>query len=203
GVLAIGAALALLSVSGAAGQDAKTVIGNASKTMGAENLNSITYYGSGANFNLGQSNNANGPWPRTNLNDYRRSIDFTQPALRSTAVTFAAPVTGGPAVQAAFNQNVAPATDAWAQQLDIWVTPWGFLKGAMANDATTKSQTVSGKRYNVVTWNTKQKAPSGIPYKVVGYITDQNLVERVDTWLENPIFGDMLVETIYSDYRDN
>jgi glyoxylase-like metal-dependent hydrolase (beta-lactamase superfamily II) len=202
-VLALAVAFAVLAPSGAAGQDAKTVIGNASKAMGVENLNSITYYGSGANFNLGQSNNANGPWPRTNLNDYRRSIDFVQPALRSTAVTFAAPVTGGPAAQAPFNQNVTTANDAWAQHLEIWVSPWGFLKGAMANNATAKSQTVGGKRYNVVTWNTKQKAPSGVPYRVVGYITDQNLVEKVETWLENPVFGDMLVETSYSDYRDN
>jgi glyoxylase-like metal-dependent hydrolase (beta-lactamase superfamily II) len=202
-VLALAVAFAVLAPSGAAGQDAKTVIGNASKAMGVENLNSITYYGSGANFNLGQSNNANGPWPRTNLNDYRRSIDFVQPALRSTAVTFAAPVTGGPAAQAPFNQNVTTANDAWAQHLEIWVSPWGFLKGAMANNATAKSQTVGGKRYNVVTWNTKQKAPSGVPYRVVGYINDQNLVEKVETWLENPVFGDMLVETSYSDYRDN
>ena len=45
---------------------------------------------------------------------------------------------------------------------------------------------------------TTQKAPSGIPYKVVGYINDQNLVEKVETWLENPIFGDMLVEALYT-----
>ena len=30
-----------------------------------------------------------------------------------------------------------------------------------------------------------------------------NLVERVQTWVENPIFGDMLVEAEYSQYRDN
>ena len=58
----------------------------------------------------------------------------------------------------------------------------------------SKSQSMGGKKYNVVTWMTTQKAPSGIPYKVVGYINDQNLVEKVETWLENPIFGDMLVE---------
>ena len=39
-------------------------------------------------------------------------------------------------------------------------------------------------------------------YKVVGYINNRNLVERVQTWLENPIFGDMLVEAIYTEYRD-
>jgi glyoxylase-like metal-dependent hydrolase (beta-lactamase superfamily II) len=199
-VAAIG--LSALLASSAAAQDAKAVVAAASKAMGADNLSSITYYGSGANFNLGQSNNANGPWPRANLNDYTRSIDFTQPASRASAVTYGAPVTGGPAVQGAFNQNITPANSAWAQQLEIWVTPWGFLKGAAANNATAKSQSIGGKKYNVVTWMTTQKAPSGASYRVVGYITDQNLVDKVETWLENPIFGDMLVESLYSDYRD-
>ena len=151
-----------------------------------------------ANFDLGQSNNANGQWPRNNVSDYSRSIDFTQPASRATGVTFGAPVTGGPAVQAPFQQNIAPANAAWAQQLEIWVTPWGFLKGAAANNATVKSQNMGGRRFQVVTWNAPVKAPSGIPYKVVGYINPANMVERVETWLENPIFGDMLVESIYT-----
>jgi glyoxylase-like metal-dependent hydrolase (beta-lactamase superfamily II) len=195
-------ALGALLSSTAAAQDAKTVVSNASKAMGVENLSSITYYGSGANFNLGQSNNANGPWPQANLNDYRRSIDFSQPVLRSSAVTFGVPVTGGPAAQGAFNQYVTPANNVWAQQLEIWVTPWGFLKGAAANNATAATQTVAGRRYSVLTWMSTQKAPSGQSYKVVGYINGQNLVEKVETWVENPIFGDMLVETTYGDYRD-
>src|SRR5712691_3082874 len=102
-----------------AAQDAKSVLSNASKTMGVDNLNSVMFYGSGANFTLGQSNNSNGAWPRTNLNDYTRAIDFTQPASRASAVTWTAPVTGGPAVQGAFNQNITPAQNAWAQQLEI------------------------------------------------------------------------------------
>jgi glyoxylase-like metal-dependent hydrolase (beta-lactamase superfamily II) len=200
--LAVAAMVAVLIVPTAA-QDAKSVVSSASKAMGADNLNSITYYGSGANFNLGQNNNANGPWPRAPLNDYSRSIDFTQPASRASAVTFGAPVTGGPPVQGAFNQIVTPANTTWAQQLEIWVTPWGFLKGAAANNGTVKTQTLGGKKYSVVTWMTPLKAPSGVSYRVVGYINDQNLVDKVETWLENPIFGDMLVETTYSDYRDN
>src|SRR5688572_32785567 len=104
-VAAIG--LVGLMASTAAAQDAKTVVANASKAMGADNLNSITYYGSGANFGLGQSNNANGQWPRNNVSDYSRSIDFTQPASRATGVTYGAPVTGGPPVQGQFQQNIA------------------------------------------------------------------------------------------------
>jgi glyoxylase-like metal-dependent hydrolase (beta-lactamase superfamily II) len=188
--------------STAAAQDAKTVIANASKAMGVDTLNSISYYGSGANFGLGQSNNANGQWPRTNVNDYVRSIDFTGPVSRATGVTWAAPVTGGAAAQGAFQQNITPNSTAWAQQLEIWVTPWGFLKGAAANNATVRSQTVGGRRFLVVTWNAPVKSPGGAPYRVVGYINPANMVERVETWLENPIFGDMLVESIYTEYRE-
>jgi glyoxylase-like metal-dependent hydrolase (beta-lactamase superfamily II) len=197
------AALVALLPFTAAAQDAKTIISRASKAMGVEGLNSVTYYGSGANFNLGQNNNANGPWPRVNLDDYRRSIDFSQPASRASAMTYGVPVTGGPAAQGAFNQIIPPTANTWAQQLEIWVTPWGFLKGAAASTgATAGPQTLNGKRYDVVAWTPALKSPSGQAYKVVGFINDANLVERVETWVENPIFGDMLVETSYSDYRD-
>ena len=184
-------------------QDAKTLVQAASKDMGIENVTSVMIYGSGANFNLGQSNRANGPWPRTNLNDYTRAIDFSQPASRATAVTWSAPVTGGAAAQGAFTQNITAENSAWAQQMEIWITPWGFLKGAAANGATVKDDSLGLKKYKVVTWKTTQKSPSGKPYTVEGFINSDNLVDRVNTWIENPIFGDMLVQTLYSDYRDN
>jgi glyoxylase-like metal-dependent hydrolase (beta-lactamase superfamily II) len=199
------AALALLSLLAhpALAQDAKTVIAAASKAMGADGVNSVTYYGSGANYNLGQSNNAQGPWPRVNLNDYRRTIDLGQPASRASAVTWAAPPQGTPAVQGAFNQVITPAQNTWANQLEIWITPWGFLRGAAANNATARAQTVNGQRYNVVTWNAPIKSPGGQPYRVVGYINAQtNMVDRVETWLENPVFGDMHVEASYSNWRE-
>jgi glyoxylase-like metal-dependent hydrolase (beta-lactamase superfamily II) len=191
-------ALAAVVAAPAAAEDAKAVAAAASKAMGMDNLTSITIYGSGANFNLGQSNNANDQWPRNNLSDYVRSIDFTTSTSRATAVTFAAPVTGGPAVQGAFQQNIGANNTGWAQQLEIWTTPWGCVKGAQGNNATAGSS--GGMK--TLTWMTTQKAPSGVSYKVVCYINTQNLVARVDTWLENPIFGDMLVESDYSNYRE-
>ena len=174
------------------------VVSNASKAMGIEGLNSIHYYGVAQNGNLGQNNNSNQPWPMAGANDYVRTIDFTQPASRATWVNYGAPVTGGPATQTPGQQNITPQNTAWAQQLEIWITPWGFLRGAAANKATVRPQ----KRYQVVTFDAPVKSPSGKPYQVVGYINDQNLVEKVQTWLENPIFGDMLIETEYLYYRD-
>src|SRR5580704_4540619 len=117
------AALALGAVVSqtAAGQDAKTVIGSASKTMGVEGLNSIYYDGVAQNGNLGQNNNSNQPWPLTGANDYVRAIDFTQPASRATWTTYAVPVTGGVATLAPAQQNITKENAAWAQQLEIWI----------------------------------------------------------------------------------
>jgi glyoxylase-like metal-dependent hydrolase (beta-lactamase superfamily II) len=203
------AAMAVIGmfVSTASAQDAKTVIGNASKAMGVESLNSIHYYGTAQNGNLGQNNNANQPWPMAAMNDYVRAIDFGKATSRATWASYAVPVTGGRATLVVgtpqTQQLITPETMAWAQQLEIWITPWGFLKGAAANNATVRAQTVGGQRYQAVTWNSPFKSPGGQAYRLVGYINNQNFVERVQTWVENPIFGDMLVEAEYTQYRDN
>ena len=39
-------------------------------------------------------------------------------------------------------------------------------------------------------------------YKVEGYVNDQNMVERVRTWIDNDVMGDMLVEGVYTDWKD-
>ena len=39
-------------------------------------------------------------------------------------------------------------------------------------------------------------------HKIVGDIDDQNMVTKVDSWLPNPVLGDMLVETTFTDYKD-
>jgi glyoxylase-like metal-dependent hydrolase (beta-lactamase superfamily II) len=56
--------------------------------------------------------------------------------------------------------------------------------------------------YRTLTWSPPQKAPSGLPYEIVGYIGPDNLVDRVETRVEHPIFGDMRVEIAYQNYRD-
>jgi glyoxylase-like metal-dependent hydrolase (beta-lactamase superfamily II) len=196
-------ALAVLFSSAAAAQDGKTVVASASKAMGVDGLNSIDFYGVAQNGNLGQNNNSNQPWPMTGANDYVRAIDFTQMASRATWQTYAVPVTGGAASLAPGQQNINGQNPS-ALQIENYITPWGFLKGASSNGttATAKPQTIGGKRYQVVTVTGSAKSPSGQPYKVVGYINSQNLVDKVQTWIENPIFGDMLVETEYNFYRD-
>jgi len=197
------ALLVTLLPAGAAAQDATAVIGNASKAMGADNLKSVTYSGSASAGNFGQSKSIAGPLAVTTITNYTRAIDLTVPASRATGTTMPPAIPGAPPPQpGTLNMNVAPANTAWTQQLEIWVTPWGFLKGASANNATSRSQRIGGKTYNVVTWMTPLKAPSGQAYRVNGYINDQNMIERVETWVEHPVLGDLQVDTAYSNYQD-
>src|SRR6185436_9989612 len=86
--------------------------------------------------------------------------------------------------------------------LSIWITPWGFLRGAAANNAVLKTKKLGDVSYRTLTWSPAQKAPSGASYQVTGYIGPQNLVDRVETLVEHPIFGDMRVEVLYQNYRD-
>ena len=126
-------AVLMMVASTAAAQDAKTVLGNASRAMGIDNVTAVHFYGTAAAGNLGQNNNANQPWPMAAMNDYVRAIDFSQPASRATWANYGVPVTGGRATLVTgtpqTQQLILPANQAWAQQLEIWITPWGFVKG--------------------------------------------------------------------------
>lgn len=54
--------LATLLSWAAAAQDARTIISNASKAMGADNLKTIQYSGPGSDFSFGQAFNPSLPW---------------------------------------------------------------------------------------------------------------------------------------------
>ena len=187
----------------AAAQDAATVIGNASKAMGVENLKTIQYSGSGADFALGQNANPSLPWPKFINKTYTRMINFEAPSSRVDRIRMQGenPPRGGgqqPLVGEQPQQQtiIVNANTPWVQQLEIWMMPSGFLKAATTNNATMKAQTAGGKKYNVVTFTGQNKAA------VNGYINDQNMVERVETWIDNPMFGDMHFEALYTDYKD-
>jgi glyoxylase-like metal-dependent hydrolase (beta-lactamase superfamily II) len=194
--------VAALSVPTAA-EDAKTVIEDATLALGAAGLNSIMYSGSAATGNFGQSRTISFGLASTAIRNYTRAIDFTQPASRVIGDTIPPAVPGGPAPQPGIlDQAITSANPAWAQQLQIWVTPWGFLKGAAANNATMRTRNIGDIKYTVVTWSPPQKAPSGQPYKVVGYINSENLIDRVETWVEHPVLGDLHLEMFYGAYHD-
>src|SRR5262245_61557162 len=174
--------------------------------MGAESLTSITFSGTAANVSFLQSRQIN--MPMLPITNYVRAIDLAAPASRHTGTTNNPPggAQTGPPAAGVFNQAVtaqqAALTQAWTNQEALWITPCAFLKGAAANNATVRTQRVDGKNYTVLSWSPAVKAPSEASYVINGYINDQKMVERVETWLQNDILGDMKVEATYTDWRD-
>lgn len=171
------------------GQDGRTVVTAAVKAMGVENLRTIQISGSGLNAGIGQNVNPNMGWPTVYVKSYVRQIDLGAGASSAQLVR----VQNGAETQ---QIQVIPAGAAWDQKFDFWLTPYGFLKGAVANPVTMRAETMNGTAYKVVTFTLDGK------YKVEGYLNDANLVERVRTWVDNDVLGDMLVESVYSDYKD-
>jgi len=200
-IVAILITLALLPAAAVA-QDARAVIDAASRAMGIEGINSITYSGVAAVGNFGQSRTISFGLASTSIRNYTRTIDFTRPASHATGEATPPVVRGGPAPQPGPYDETIAADSPWAQQFSIWVTPWGFLRGAAAHNATLRTKKLGDVSYRTLTWSPPQKAPSGAPYQLIGYIGPENLVDRVETWVEHPLFGDMRVEIAFQNYRD-
>jgi hypothetical protein len=131
------------ALSNASAQDAKSVLSNTSKALGADGLNSITFSGSASNVNFGQSKNIQGPYTLAPISNYTRAIDLNAPASRASGQTAPAQPGGAPGN---FNQNITAAQTAWAQQLEIALTPWGFLKGAAASNPVVHTERMNAAR---------------------------------------------------------
>ena len=193
----------MATASAAVAQDAKGVLQAASAAMGADSLKTLEFSGTGFDFALGQSYNPSAPWPRFLVKFYSRAIDYQTPASQMDRVRAQGenPPRGGGLQPVRGDQPqsqviiVNPNTP-WVQQLEIWMTPHGFLKAAAANNASVRSETRNGKRFSVMTFTGQNKAP------VTGYINDQSLVERVETRIDNAVLGDMPFNAIYTDYKD-
>src|SRR5688572_12026098 len=149
-MLTVAALLVTLLSTGTATQNASSVIAAASKAMGADTLNSITYSGTARNGAFGQSKAIGepmGPVNLTRITQYTRTINFQTPSdasalvSRATGPTQPPTVPGVPApMPGVFNQNITAmqANSNWNQGLNVWTTPWGFLKGAAAGNATVR-----------------------------------------------------------------
>jgi len=193
-------------------QVAKTVIADAQKALG--DLKSISYSGTAKDVAFQQCGaNATDMTcrgthdPMRPISNYVRVIDLTAPTSRQTGGTNNIGAGGSTAVTAGtFFQQVTPqqadVSQPWANSVDFYLTPWGFLKGAAENNAMTSKRKVDGKNYTVLTWSPKVTAPSGKNYTINGYVNEQNIVDRVETWLPDNIMGDMHVLAVYTGWRD-
>lgn len=170
-------------------QDAGSVLANISKTMGADNVRMLQFSGAGSNAGIGQNKNPNDRWPLVRMKTYTQDIDFAAAASHVQLIRIQ---NGTDQTQDRYLSRNSP----WDTQYAYWLSPFGFLKGATANNATVKSETIAGTKYTVVSFRVDAK------YNVIGYVNDKNLIERVQTWIDNEVLGDMLAEVSYDSYKD-
>ncbi len=144
-LIGIVALTAFFSCTGTA-QDAAT-IANASKGMGADNLKSVEFTASGWEYTFGQAVNPASPWGGYEEKTYTRTINFETPSWHIDRVLAPIPPTrrGGGLPPAATQNVVIGPNTPWAVQLDHWMTPYGFLRAAVANSAMTVASVKTGE----------------------------------------------------------
>jgi len=211
-------AMFALATITAQAQDVKAVLQAASTAMGGGSLRSIQYSGTGWQAAVGQSYAPDGDWPRFEMTKYSRVLDYenrnSREELTRRQGTYPPQGGGGTPIQGEQQQiNLVSANFAWnmagttatpaaaaaeIRQLDIWLSPHGFLKAAMTQGAnpTAAALTIGANKVTIVSFTALGK------FKVNGTINSENMVERVQTWVPNPVFGDMVYEHRYTEYKD-
>lgn len=210
-----GAGVLVVLTSVACGPTAGSLEGAAS-ALGAADTRSIEFSGKGKWFQFGQAPSPTLPWPQFDVSSYTATIDYAAPGarVRMTRIQTVEPGRQRPAPVEQRPEQLVSGTHAWnvpqtptgggaapppqaapaavaERTMEIWSTPQGFVKAAIANSATSQpagggsevSFTAGGHRYE-------------------GAINAQNQVERVRTWIDNTVLGDTLVETTFSEYQD-
>jgi metallo-beta-lactamase superfamily protein len=225
-------AMLLLVAAAASAQDVHSVLQASAKAMGLASLKTIQYSGSGWFSMIGQTYGLSEDWPHYEVNPYTRTIDYDAtfsreeytrrqgnyptlgrvPMPEQRILTF---LNGNFAWNVQADKVVPqmrpyldgiPVSDL--RQIEIMITPHGFLKAALAaSDATAVSLPIvgaadyglsqNGRKVTIVSFTVM-----GGKYRINGTINDQNLVELVDTWFPNPVYGDMNYEMRYTQYKD-
>jgi glyoxylase-like metal-dependent hydrolase (beta-lactamase superfamily II) len=178
-----------------------------SDAMGATNLNSIQFSGSGSVFGFGQAYEPGERWPRFDQRVYSFSANYQAPGMRLEQVRAQGehPPRGGAAQPVAGQQRtvlVASGTNAWAEGGNqpnpqnnaaadrmrmLWATPHGVIKAAMASNGTLEGNTI---RFTV----------GGREFTAT--LNEQNQVQNVRYMSYNSVVGDYPVELAYTDYAD-
>ena len=179
-------------------QDGGTTVANVSRALGATDLKTIQYSGTGFTYAFAQNYRPDSPYPKFNAT-YSRVIDYDRGLAREEIVRtqFEDPPRGGggqPLYTEARGAAVVNPNSAWGGGA-LALTPHGFVKAAANASPTVGSRRVGSRTLTVISFPVRNE------YRVEGYVNEQNLIERIDTWTPNPILGDTLIQTTFGDYR--
>jgi glyoxylase-like metal-dependent hydrolase (beta-lactamase superfamily II) len=202
--------------------DVKAVLQAVAANIGATDLRCVTYSGNGWVGAVGQNFTPRDDWPRTELASYTKTINFDARSSREEQVrrqgSYPARGGGGIPIQGEVRQlNLVSGDHAWAlqgtnvtpqpaaaaqRQLDLWLTPHGFVRAAMAGSNPVMLTRNEGGEAGVPKRRVTMVSITALgKYRVNATINGDNLIERVQTWVPNAVIGDMYYETVYSEYK--
>jgi hypothetical protein len=181
--------LAGLSAKSLAQNTAQNTLNSLAQTLGASNLKTLQYSGSGSSYIVTDGPVPVGGWAHSVMKSYIREIDLAATTSRLQLIR----AEGTPAADKTLRQAI-DGNSLWSLQYSFWLTPYTFLKGALAHNATVEQKTVFGTTYRAVTFT----LPGN--HKVVGYINDKDLIEKIETRVGDE--DDVLVEASYRDYAN-
>jgi hypothetical protein len=170
-------------------KDARTVLSDVAKAMGADGLKTVKYSGTGSSYIVTSGPVPAGGWPHSVMKSYVRDLNLDAKTSRLQLVR----AEGTPPADKTLTHEV-DANSPWSSQYEFWITPYGFLKGAMASTATVESKTEFGTTYKAVAFT----LPGS--HTVVAYVNDKNLIEKVETKIGET--NGFVVEALYRDYAD-
>lgn len=206
-------ALLLMTGSGFA-KDAAVVLDRVSVAMGAGELKSLRYSGEGTGATFGQAYRPGMAWPKITIHSLVRTIDYEAAALHDEIVFSRAEPKGGggyPPVGQQRNDQYLSGEYAWNQTAtgplpgpryladrvhQLWISPHGVIKAALRNHATLQGRKEGEKSAAVLSFTEPGKISATL------FINAENLVERVESRLPDPVLGETTVVTRYLDYRD-
>ena len=208
---------------------AASLLQAADKAIGASNVKSYTISATGWMGYPGQQF-AEGDLPRADLKSYTSTTDFASKSRKVDYVRVQGnngprgggagfPVQGEQHFTELVNGNIAwnlnpqgepvrqSAVDAGDRQLFMWISPAGFIKAAEAAGNATVTDRYFGREnraLKVVAFTTKvcDGPQPQCTRRLTGEFNNDNMLERVITWVPDPVMGDKMVEYRWSDYRD-
>jgi glyoxylase-like metal-dependent hydrolase (beta-lactamase superfamily II) len=201
-------ALALLVPCTTLAQDGKAGIEAVGRALGEPGLKSIEYNAGGTIFQFGQSQAPGQSWPRFNIKSLTRSVNYetssgrvdwvrtqaldpprgggVQPIRGEQRQIFV--VSGGQAWNVMGDAAIPAPISLMERQTQLWMTPHGVVKAALANNATKQGPVIAFT------------LPNRVPVKAT--VNAQNLIERVEVAIPNPVLGDTPMEVTYAEYKD-
>ncbi len=197
--------------------EAAGVLKKASEAMGATELRSLRYSGSGMGASFGQAFKPGVPWSKINLPRYVRAINYETASLSEEMTATRAELQGGGGGLVPFGQpgerrtntfiggpfawnmagtNATPAPLNSTDRIhELWITPHGVIKAAIRNNATMEWRTQGGKSLAAVSFIEPGR------FRATAYINEKFLVERVDSFVPNAVLGETPVVTRYGEYQ--